>query len=139
VGFRIEAFDGRSDVLAHVSVRSPYKVSKYGVDLAVLDRFVSEELSPEGADVVFIDEIGKMECLSKSFVRKVESLLSSHALLVATVAQRGGALIEAVRAGPTSCSGVSAGQTWTNCKSNRRPISSRNSKRGCASAGDLQP
>jgi nucleoside-triphosphatase len=100
VGFRIEAFDGRSDVLAHVSVRSPHKVSKYGVDLAVLDRFASEELSPEGADVVFIDEIGRMECLSESFVRKVESLLSSHALLVATVAQRGGGLIEAVKSRP---------------------------------------
>jgi nucleoside-triphosphatase len=100
VGFRIETFDGKSDVLAHVSVRSPHKVSKYGVDLAVLDRFVSEELSGDGPDVVLLDEIGKMECLSKSFVRRVESLLASDALLVATVAQRGEGFIEAVKSRP---------------------------------------
>jgi nucleoside-triphosphatase len=97
VGFRIEAFDGKSDVLAHVDVKSPHKVSKYGVDLEVLERFVAETLSPARADVVFVDEIGKMEISSKRFVRAVEALLDSTRLLVATVARRGGGFIDEVK------------------------------------------
>ncbi|MGE5275469.1 MAG: nucleoside-triphosphatase [Acidobacteriota bacterium] len=100
VGFRIETFDGRSDVLAHVKIRSPYKVSKYGVDLAALDRVLSEQFLPRRADVFLIDEIGKMECFSARFVETVESLLGSGAPVVATVALRGGGFIEAVKRRP---------------------------------------
>ena len=99
-GFRIETLDGRSDVLAHVKIRSPHKVSKYGVDLAALERVLSEQFSPARADVVLIDEIGKMECLSPRFVQTVESLLDSGAPLVATVALHGGGFIEAVKRRP---------------------------------------
>ena len=100
VGFRIETFDGRSHILAHVRIRSPHKVSKYGVDLAVLDRVLSEQSSSTRAGVVLIDEIGKMECLSGRFVETMESLLNSSAPLVATVALRGGGFIEAVKRRP---------------------------------------
>ena len=100
VGFRIETFDGRSDVLAHVKIRSPRKVSRYGVDLAALDRVLAEQFFPKRADVFLIDEIGKMECLSARFVETVESLLGSGAPVVATVALRGGGFIEAVKRRP---------------------------------------
>ncbi len=100
VGFRIETFDGRSDVLAHVKIRSPHKISKYGVDLAALDRIVSEQLSRRRAGLVFIDEIGKMECLSRRFVETVESLVDSAGVFVATVASRGGGFIEAIKQRP---------------------------------------
>ncbi len=100
VGFRIETFDGQSDVLAHVKIRSPHKVSKYGVDLAALDRIVSEQLSRKRAGLVFVDEIGKMECLSRRFVETVESLLVSAGVFVATVALRGGGFIEAIKRRP---------------------------------------
>ena len=100
VGFRIETLDGRSDVLAHLKIRSPNKVSKYGVDLAVLDRVVAEQFSRKRTDVVLIDEIGKMECLSNRFVETVESLLDSAKVFVATVALRGGGFIEAIKRRP---------------------------------------
>jgi len=100
MGFRIEAFDGRSDVLAHVKIRSPHKISKYGVDLAALDRIVSEQFSRKRAGLVFIDEIGKMECLSRRFVETVESLLGSAGVFVATVALRGEGFIEAIKRRP---------------------------------------
>jgi nucleoside-triphosphatase len=98
-GFRIETFDGRSDVLAHVKIRSSDKISKYGVDLAALDRIVSEQ-SGKRAGLVFIDEIGKMECLSRRFVETVESLVGSAGVFVATVASRGGGFIEAIKRRP---------------------------------------
>jgi nucleoside-triphosphatase len=100
VGFRIETFDGRSEILAHVKIRSPHKVSKYGVDLAVLERVIAEQFSATRAGVAMIDEIGKMECLSTRFVETVGSLLIETEIFVATVALRGGGFIDAVKRRP---------------------------------------
>lgn len=101
LGFRIETFEGESAVLAHVSIRSDYRVSRYGVDVAALDRCVGTALalSPK-ADVYLVDEIGKMECFSDRFVDAVEKLLEARRLLVATVALRGGGFIERVKRRP---------------------------------------
>lgn len=100
MGFRIETFDGRSAVLAHVKIQSPHKVSKYGVDLEALERVVAAQFSGTRADVVLIDEIGRMECLSKVFVKAVESLLESTHVFVATIALRGEGFIQAVKHRP---------------------------------------
>src|SRR5512143_1884579 len=97
VGFRIETFDGESAVLSHVRIRSSLKVSKYGVDVAALDRILAEQFPRKSARVVLIDEIGRMECLSPRFVETVESLLDSARVFVATVGQRGGGFLEAVK------------------------------------------
>jgi len=97
MGFRIETFDSESDVLAHVKIRSPHKVSKYGVDVAALERVVAAQFSRARADVVLIDEIGKMECLSTRFVETAERLLESARVFVATVALRGSGFIETVK------------------------------------------
>jgi nucleoside-triphosphatase len=102
VGFRIETFPGsRSAVFAHVSIRSPHRVSRYGVDVAALDEIVDGALavSPE-ADVYLIDEIGKMECFSARFVAATRRLLDGGRLVVATVALRGGGFIEEVKRRP---------------------------------------
>jgi nucleoside-triphosphatase len=98
LGFRIETFDGESAVLAHVSIRSEYRVSRYGVDVAALDRIIGKALalSPR-TDVYLIDEIGKMECFSAKFPAAVEELLDAKQPVVATVALRGGGFIEAVK------------------------------------------
>jgi nucleoside-triphosphatase len=101
VGFRIETFDGESAVLAHVSIRSEHRVSRYGVDVALLDTLVGKALalSPR-ADVYLVDEIGKMECFSERFVAAVEELLDAKRLMVATIALRGGGFIERVKGRP---------------------------------------
>jgi nucleoside-triphosphatase len=98
LGFRIETFDGESAVLAHVSIRSEYRVSRYGVDVAALDRIIGKALalSPH-TDAYLIDEIGKMECFSAKFSATVEELLDAKRPVVATVALRGGGFIEAVK------------------------------------------
>jgi len=97
VGFRIQTFDGDEAVLAHVNIQSPYRVGKYGVDLATLDRVATDQLSAKGADVVFVDEIGKMETFSKAFVERVEALLESSTVVVASVGQRGEGFIDEVK------------------------------------------
>lgn len=95
MGFRIETIDGETAVLAHVSIRSEHRVSRYGVDVAALDRIVVKALalSPR-VDVYLVDEIGRMECLSVKFVEAVEKLFHERRPVVATVALRGGGFIE---------------------------------------------
>ncbi|MBI2218916.1 MAG: hypothetical protein HYU51_16645 [Candidatus Rokubacteria bacterium] len=46
---------------------------------------------------VAVDEIGKMECLSRAFVEAVRALLDTAMPVVATVAARGGGFIEEVK------------------------------------------
>ncbi len=98
LGFGLESFDGASAVLAHVGIASPHRVSRYGVDLEALDRFVASALDlPAGPEVLLVDEIGKMECLSPRFVSAIERILEGEIPLIATVAERGTGLIERVK------------------------------------------
>lgn len=93
-GFRLETFDGRSAVLAHVDIRSPDRVGKYGVDVEALDDVVGEALALDPGAIYLVDEIGKMECLSGRFVAAMEALLDSDLPVIATVAARGEGLID---------------------------------------------
>ncbi len=98
VGFRLETFDGESVLFAHVKIRSPHRVSRYGVDLPAFERIVEKALDPAAkAKIYIVDEIGKMECLSVRFVLSLEKLLDSGATVVATVASKGSGLIERVK------------------------------------------
>jgi nucleoside-triphosphatase len=98
VGFRLEAFDGRVIVLAHVDIASPHRVGRYGVDLAAFDRVVDAALRLEDAPAVYlIDEIGKMECQSERFVSAVTAVLDSAVPVVATIAARGDGFILRVK------------------------------------------
>ncbi len=97
-GFRLETFEGRSAVLAHVSNRSCPRVGKYGVNIPALEGAVEGALDPNvGADVYLVDEIGRMECLSGRFIAAMTRLLDSGKPVVATVARRGAGFIEDVK------------------------------------------
>ncbi len=62
-GFRLVTFRGEQAIIAHVDFPSP-RVSKYGVDVATIDRFAATlRDSGDRSAVYLIDEIGKMECL----------------------------------------------------------------------------
>jgi nucleoside-triphosphatase len=102
VGFEIETLDGRTATLARVGLRSSHRVGRYGVDVAALDAVVDSSLRPIDREAIYlIDEIGKMECLSGSFVEAMRELLGSGARIVATVALKGGGLIEEAKARPS--------------------------------------
>jgi len=102
VGFRWHRLDGRTGTLAHVKVKSPHRVSKYGVDIESFERGAVSVLDPEapGADLFVIDEIGKMECFSEEFVAAIRRLLKSNKSVLATVAQKGPGLIQEVKSYP---------------------------------------
>jgi nucleoside-triphosphatase len=119
VGFGLESFDGTKAVLAHVGIASAQRVSRYGIDLGALDRFVELTLDPAARPEVFlVDEIGKMECLSPRFVAAIERLLDGEIPVVATVAERGAGLIERVKRRPGAV-------LWTITRANRDEIPRR--------------
>lgn len=97
-GFRAITFDGEASLIADVDFPGPPRVGRYGVDVAAIDRLAETALRPRRAAAVFVvDEIGKMECLSKLFVDTTQALLDSGQLVIATVGQRGSGFIAQVK------------------------------------------
>ena len=97
-GFNLTAPDGRAGLLAHVDIKSPLRVGKYGVDTVGFERFlVSLDLSNPENRLVIIDEIGKMECFSEKFKTLVRTLLDSDRTVIATIALKGGGFITEVK------------------------------------------
>ncbi len=102
-GFRWTRLDGATGVFAHVDIKGTFKVGKYGVDVAGFEKSVVPVLDIERncAELFVIDEIGRMECLSKKFVAAIRQLFASEKSVLATVAQKGTGLISEVKSYPT--------------------------------------
>lgn len=98
-GFRWNRLNGSSGILAHVDIKSRFRVSKYGVDLEGFEKSVVPILDTDQSDaqLFIIDEIGKMECMSQTFVTAVRRLFVSDQSILATVAQKGSGLISEVK------------------------------------------
>ena len=86
-GFRLVTLDGQSAILAHVNIHSPYRVSKYGIDIDSLDRVGVSALhrAAKECDLVIIDEIGKMELLSDNFRKTVLDIIDSGQRVLGTI------------------------------------------------------
>lgn len=94
MGFRITPFGSEPRVMAHVDHPGPERVGRYGVDLAAIDAAVEDLLqAAPRAEVVLVDEIGKMECLSQRFVNAMRTFFERSGPIVATIAQSGGGFI----------------------------------------------
>ncbi len=97
-GFRLTSLDGREGILSDVAFGGPHRVGRYGVDVAGFEMFLdSLDLPSHPSPLVFMDEIGKMECLSQHFVRLAGILLDSEKTVVATVARQGEGMIREVK------------------------------------------
>lgn len=98
-GFELVGFDGRRALLAHTTIRGRHRVGRYGVDVAAFEAFLAATpLSGAGVRLVFIDEIGRMECLSPRFRDLIAALLDGPLPVVATVSLRGDSFIEGLKA-----------------------------------------
>lgn len=86
-GFKIVTLDGQEAILAHVSISSPYQVSKYRVDIDALDRVGVSALRQalKETDLIVIDEIGKMELLSPQFREAVMQAINSGRKVLGTI------------------------------------------------------
>jgi nucleoside-triphosphatase len=101
VGFEIVTLAGDTALLSHVDFPAPLRVGKYGVNLDNFHRVALPALeAAPGVDLIVVDEVGKMECLSDRFVAAMERLWSQPVPLVITVAEKGGGLIAGLKAKP---------------------------------------
>ncbi len=101
LGFEIVTLAGDRAWLSHVDFPGPLRVGKYGVNLENFHRVALPALEgPPGVDLVVVDEVGKMECLSPRFVAAMERLWRQPVPLLITVAEKGGGYIAAIKAKP---------------------------------------
>jgi nucleoside-triphosphatase len=86
-GFKLVTLDGQTAVLSHINFPSPYRVSKYGVDVDSLDKVGVSALNKamRECNLVVIDEIGKMELFSAKFRETVSNILNSGQRLLGTI------------------------------------------------------
>lgn len=86
-GFKlVDLASGTERVMASVRIRSPHAVGKYGVDVAAIDEIAARFVrSIEDADLLVIDEIGRMEQFSGGFREAVEAAFRSEKPLLAVV------------------------------------------------------
>jgi nucleoside-triphosphatase len=67
------------------------------VDIEGFEKFLRERFDVSRAQVIVIDEIGKMECFSPLFREKVRGILDSPTPAIFTIAKKGGGFIAEVK------------------------------------------
>ena len=102
LGFRLITLDGDQAVLSHIDFDKRYRVGKYGVDIDSLDRVGVSALqrAARQADLVVIDEIGKMELLSANFREAVQQIISSDKGVLGTIMLNSNPWADAIKRQP---------------------------------------
>ena len=105
--------------MAHVDFPKRYRVGRYGVDVAAIDELSITALSRKPpADIYLVDEVGKMECMSKRFIEMLRALLDERCTTVGTIARSGGGLIADLKRRPE-------GTLWEVTRENRKKMPAR--------------
>ncbi len=101
-GFRLVTLDGETAVLSHLYFKSPYRVSKYGVDVESLDKIGVAAINRaiKECELVVIDEIGKMELFSVRFREALLKILNSDKRLLATIMLNPNPCADAIKSQP---------------------------------------
>jgi len=78
-GFKIVTLNDKEGILAHINIKSPYRVSRYKVNIRGLEKIGVESIlkAIKENKVIVIDEIGAMELFSKKFQEAVLAALNS--------------------------------------------------------------
>ena len=97
-GFELVTFNGGRRLFSHVDIKSPFRVGKYGVNIAAFEDCLDliDYLNP-AAKVIVVDEIGKMECLSEKFKNLIQEILDSDRFVIATIAAKGSGIIADIK------------------------------------------
>ena len=98
VGFSIETLKGEKGILAHINNQGPIRVGKYGVNIKDIDQIAAPSMMPSMPDeIVVIDEIGKMECLSRLFKQTLLDVLNSDHPVIGSIALKGDLFIRKIK------------------------------------------
>ncbi len=88
VGFYVMDWTTKNkEIFAHKDFESRYKVGPYGINVDVLDRVGVKALEDaiNTADIIIVDEVGKMEVVSKRFVSVVREILDMDKHMIITL------------------------------------------------------
>ncbi len=98
VGFRIVTLSGREGTLASVGRKEP-TLGRYSIHVEEFERMALPDLDPgtTPAELYVIDEIGKMELLSREFRSRIIDLLAQPTNFLATIAKKGKGFIEKIK------------------------------------------
>jgi len=101
-GFRLVTLDGQTAILAHIDIKSPYRVSKYGVDIDNLDQTGVAALRRAAGqgDLVVIDEIGRMELFSANFREAIGQIMGSGQRVLGTIMLNPNPFADAIKRQP---------------------------------------
>jgi nucleoside-triphosphatase len=98
MGFKLVTLSGEESVLAHMGIQGKPRVSRYGVNVKTIDEVGISAITPENeGQVIVLDEIGKMECVSERFRNAVRLLLDSPNSVIGTIAVKGSSFIREIR------------------------------------------
>lgn len=99
LGFRAVTLAGKEAVLAHSDSPSTLRVSRYGVELTAFEEHIVPSIDPAltPAELLVVDEIGRMECYSARFREAAAGALDSEKVVLATIARYGEGFIGEVR------------------------------------------
>jgi nucleoside-triphosphatase len=99
VGFRLKTLNGREGILAHVDSDSPYRVSKYGVEVKTFEDIAVPALEEalKHSQLLVLDELGRMELFSKLFQQTVHRILESPVPVLAVIQDRRNPFLDAIR------------------------------------------
>ena len=86
-GFEICTLQGERAILAHVNIKGPFRVGRYGVDVEGLNKIgvAAINCAIEEKKIIVIDEIGKMELFSYPFRQAVLAALKSSKKVLGTI------------------------------------------------------
>jgi len=97
-GFELVTLEGKRGVLSHVDIKSRYRVGRYKVDVSGFEDFLDGiSFFDPSSNMMIVDEIGKMECLSDKFEKILKKILDSEKWVIATIALKGSGLIAGVK------------------------------------------
>ncbi len=98
VGFCVRDLAGGEAVLAHIDYKGKYRVGKYGVDVEAFERIAltALQIGKKEADLLVVDEIGRMELFSSPFRDMVLELLDAPVPLLATIQDRRGGFTDSI-------------------------------------------
>jgi nucleoside-triphosphatase len=87
IGFEVRDLGGGKAVLAHIDYKGKPRVGKYGVDVEAFEDIALRalQIGKKEADLLFVDEIGRMEMTSPSFLSAVLELMDLPIPLLATI------------------------------------------------------
>ncbi len=99
-GFKITSLDGEEATMAHIDIKSSYRVSKYKVDVEAVEDVGANALikGKKDAELIVIDEIGKMELFSELFKLSVLEAIASPKKVLGTITKADDKFVKDIKA-----------------------------------------